>query len=106
MVSRPSPDFIELSGPFKNAVARREGLDKGYGVGSLDRDAKELRDLAVYLKEKRSCEEVAVMGHSTGCQDAVRLIQRYGKDEAFPKLTGIILQAAVCLLRSLYVLQH
>ena len=71
-------------------------------MGSLDRDAKELRDLAVHLKEERSCEEVAVMGHSTGCQDTVRLVQRHGKDEALPKLTGVILQAAVRLFRSLH----
>lgn len=39
---------------------------------------------------------LVIMGHSTGCQDAVRYVQRnYSVDPAAPPLLGVILQAPV-----------
>ena len=35
------------------------------------------------------------MGHSTGCQSAVRYVQRYGDDRAAARLLGVVLQAPV-----------
>lgn len=39
---------------------------------------------------------VVIMGHSTGCQDTVRYVQKnYSVDPAAPPLLGVILQAPV-----------
>jgi pimeloyl-ACP methyl ester carboxylesterase len=47
----------------------------GYGTGSLYRDALELELLVTFLVEHRGATAVAVVGHSTGCQDAVHLLR-------------------------------
>ncbi|KAG2447791.1 hypothetical protein HYH02_007248 [Chlamydomonas schloesseri] len=49
----------------------------GYGTGSLDRDAGDLRLLLGHLRRQHGITGVVLMGHSTGCQDAVRYTQRY-----------------------------
>ncbi|KAG2430183.1 hypothetical protein HXX76_010282 [Chlamydomonas incerta] len=49
----------------------------GYGTGSLDRDAADLRQLAAHLRRQHGIRGVVLLGHSTGCQDAVRYMQRY-----------------------------
>lgn len=38
---------------------------------------------------------VVIMGHSTGCQSAVRYVQRYGADRSAARLLGVVLQAPV-----------
>lgn len=38
-------------------------------------------------------QAVVLMGHSTGCQDAVRYAAKYGKAEDGPPVLGYILQA-------------
>ncbi|KAK7387805.1 hypothetical protein VNO78_22598 [Psophocarpus tetragonolobus] len=43
----------------------------GYGTSSLQQDAKELDQLINYLINKEDSEGVALLGHSTGCQDIV-----------------------------------
>ena len=48
----------------------------GFGVGSLDRDAAELRELLRCLLAEHGVAEVAVLGFSTGAQDAVHLLRR------------------------------
>ncbi|KAG2492435.1 hypothetical protein HYH03_009378 [Edaphochlamys debaryana] len=81
---------------------------QGYGTGSLDRDAADLHLLCQHLRAHHGVQEVVLMGHSTGCQDAVRYMQRYiadgegrgqeteAADEApVPRLLGTILQAPV-----------
>ena len=35
------------------------------------------------------------MGHSTGCQSAVRYVQRYTADRSAARLLGVVLQAPV-----------
>ncbi|PNW82539.1 hypothetical protein CHLRE_06g283034v5 [Chlamydomonas reinhardtii] len=49
----------------------------GYGTGSLDRDAADLRLLCAHLRQQHGIRGVVLVGHSTGCQDAVRYMQRY-----------------------------
>lgn len=50
----------------------------GWGSGSLDRDADEIARLARWLRRERGSCGVIILGHSTGCQDAVRYATRYG----------------------------
>eukprot|EP00879_Flechtneria_rotunda_P009118 GHRR01009546.1.p1 GENE.GHRR01009546.1~~GHRR01009546.1.p1 ORF type:complete len:358 (+),score=102.20 GHRR01009546.1:188-1261(+) len=67
---------------------------QGWGLASLDQDADELQQLAACLSQQQDCQAWVVMGHSTGCQDAIRFVQRHrhGPDS---KLAGVILQAPV-----------
>ena len=41
---------------------------------------------------------VVLLGHSTGCQDAVRYVQLHSKAAGAAHLAGVVLQAAVMLL--------
>ncbi|KAF6261958.1 hypothetical protein COO60DRAFT_1625154 [Scenedesmus sp. NREL 46B-D3] len=66
---------------------------QGWGLSSLDQDASELRLLAKCLAEQHDCSGWVLMGHSTGCQDAVRYVQRYRAEDS--KLAGVVLQAPV-----------
>ena len=68
----------------------------GYGVSSLDRDAAELEALLVTLRAK-GVEGVVVVGHSTGAQDAVRLVQTRAaaEAEASVALLGVALVSGV-----------
>lgn len=104
---------------------------QGWGVSSLDQDAKDILQLTIFLKAehssqvlaaadfalcqysflKRCCQTqffllqqnsshamqaVILVGHSTGCQDAVRyaeMVEQKGSDAA--PLAGIVLQAPV-----------
>ncbi|PNH04553.1 hypothetical protein TSOC_009285 [Tetrabaena socialis] len=78
---------------------------QGYGTGSLDRDADDLHLLSRFLKRRFGVAGWVLMGHSTGCQDAARFMQRFppggspqedGADGgAEPELLGTILQAPV-----------
>ncbi|VEU34125.1 unnamed protein product [Pseudo-nitzschia multistriata] len=66
----------------------------GFGHGSLDRDCSEIEELMKYLCEYRNAEEFALVGHSTGCQDAVHFLQHAGPE--FRKKTSLVaLQAPV-----------
>lgn len=90
---------------------------RGWGTSSLDRDARELLELSRHLREHRGIEGVVLLGHSTGCQDAVRYAEQErersaesasGDDDSgsgnkrataapppSPPLLGIVLQAPV-----------
>lgn len=46
----------------------------GYGCSSLAKDTEELAECLSYLQSKREATAFAVIGHSTGCQDAVHLL--------------------------------
>jgi pimeloyl-ACP methyl ester carboxylesterase len=46
----------------------------GYGVGSLRRDTDELSCLLSHLVAERGCANVALIGHSTGCQNTVHFL--------------------------------
>ena len=67
----------------------------GFGTGSLSRDAKELAQCVQYFRKlKRPGSKVVIMGHSTGCQDAIEYLTGAGSQER-PEIDGIILQGSV-----------
>jgi hypothetical protein len=66
----------------------------GFGHGSLARDCQELEELMQFLIDYRNAEEFALVGHSTGCQDAVYFLEK-GKPELRGKLKLVALQAPV-----------
>lgn len=72
----------------------------GFGTGSLERDARELAQLAVYLRTHRggADSKVVLMGHSTGCQDAMEYVTKLSHRADFDaraRLDGAVLQAPV-----------
>ena len=77
---------------------------RGWGTSSLDRDAAELLELSAHLRARRGVDGIALLGHSTGCQDAVRYAEREREQQrgregageiARAPLVGVILQAPV-----------
>ena len=46
----------------------------GFGCSSLEKNAAELAELLAYLQRSRGATAFDVIGHSTGCQDAVHLL--------------------------------
>ena len=66
----------------------------GFGHGSLQRDTDEISLLMKYLIEHHHAEKFCIIGHSTGCQNAIHLT-RYGESEVLEYLKGIVLQAPV-----------
>lgn len=69
----------------------------GWGTASLDTDADDIHLLAQYL-QKHASEGIVIIGHSTGCQDAVRYAQNRYKTvdkTVAPPLLGVVLQAPV-----------
>lgn len=66
----------------------------GWGTSSLDKDCAELAQCVAYLKEKKPDGKVVLMGHSTGCQDAMHYLVSPGA-ESRPPIDGAILQASV-----------
>ncbi|EFQ93677.1 hypothetical protein CFE70_004790 [Pyrenophora teres f. teres 0-1] len=67
---------------------------KGWGTGSLTRDARELNECVSYFKKLRPGKKVVVMGHSTGCQDIMEYLVGKYHDKREP-LDGVILQGGV-----------
>lgn len=69
----------------------------GWGAASLDGDADDLALLADHLGAGRGASEVALVGHSTGCQDAVRYAGRHAATgpPSRPALDAVVLQAPV-----------
>jgi pimeloyl-ACP methyl ester carboxylesterase len=65
-----------------------------WGVGSVSQDAEELGMLFGFLQKEYNFSEVIILGHSTGCQDAVMYLRKYGNLERF-KVTGVVLQGPV-----------
>jgi pimeloyl-ACP methyl ester carboxylesterase len=99
--SQTLSDSLEKSG-WSFVQVQLSSSYLGYGVSSLDADALELRMLAEALHSSHSCDQLVLMGHSTGCQDVVRYMSKYGpkpgSEEAEAKaaqVVGTILQAPV-----------
>ncbi|KAF2251191.1 DUF1749-domain-containing protein [Trematosphaeria pertusa] len=68
---------------------------KGWGTGSLKRDARELGDCVRYFKEEaRKGGKVVLMGHSTGCQDIMEYLVGAGC-EGRNAVEGVVLQGGV-----------
>ena len=68
---------------------------QGWGCSSVEKDAAELLSVVQKLKRSYGCEEFVILGHSTGCQDAVMYARNHKEAEFAPKLKGVILQGPV-----------
>ncbi|KAG7347420.1 DUF1749 domain containing protein [Nitzschia inconspicua] len=66
----------------------------GFGHGSLQRDCDELQELLSYLISYRNGKEFAIIGHSTGCQDAVYFL-KHGPNDLRSMIRLVALQAPV-----------
>lgn len=66
----------------------------GFGHGSLDNDVQELEQLLEYLIIHRQGERFCLVGHSTGCQDAVHFLKN-AADRYVNRLAFVVLQAPV-----------
>ncbi|ORZ04318.1 hypothetical protein BCR41DRAFT_425986 [Lobosporangium transversale] len=64
----------------------------GYGISSLQDDVKELDVLFKFLREERGKSRLFLVGHSTGCQDAISYAT-YGLHRSV--ILGMILQGPV-----------
>jgi len=67
---------------------------KGWGTGSLKRDAKEIASCVHYFQRLRPNTKILLMGHSTGCQDIMEYLVGEGCAER-PRVQGAILQAGI-----------
>lgn len=96
LLTVPYPASIAASLPSSWVLAEVliSSSYKGWGTSSLARDARELGDCVKYFKTLRPNKKVVLMGHSTGCQDAMEYV--IGKDaDNRPGLDGVILQGGV-----------
>jgi len=66
----------------------------GYGCGSLDRDVAEIAECMSYLDSTRTVSDLAFVGHSTGCQQAVHLMAT-APAPVRQKIRAVVLQAPV-----------
>lgn len=67
----------------------------GFGVGSLSEDADEIRSLVSHLTTVRGARKVVLIGHSTGCQDAVMFFSRFGATAEGRAVDSVILHGPV-----------
>lgn len=72
----------------------------GWGHSSLETDNKEIAQIISYLRSEKggSRQKVVLMGHSTGCQDALRYLSHHRYQPGFDTaldIDGAILQAPV-----------
>ncbi|OCL04582.1 siderophore biosynthesis lipase/esteras-like protein [Glonium stellatum] len=67
---------------------------KGWGTGSLKRDAQEIASCVRYFQKLRPTAKIVLMGHSTGCQDIMEYLVGEGCTER-PRVQGAILQASI-----------
>ena len=65
-----------------------------FGFGSLACDCEEIQKHVAFLKERFEFQNIALLGHSTGSQDALYFL-RYGKPVVTSLVSGIILQGGV-----------
>ncbi|KAL4534639.1 hypothetical protein Ndes2437A_g05409 [Nannochloris sp. 'desiccata'] len=68
---------------------------RGWGTSSITKDAEELNILCRTLRKEHKSEGVVIVGHSTGCQDAVMYAENYKTDASAAPLLGVVLQAPV-----------
>ncbi|MCJ1440641.1 MAG: hypothetical protein MMC23_001127 [Stictis urceolatum] len=71
-----------------------------FGTHSLTKDVEELTALVTYIRTLRPAGRVVLLGHSTGCQDAVHYLVSRGESEevrrtAPARVDGVVLQAPV-----------
>jgi pimeloyl-ACP methyl ester carboxylesterase len=96
LLTVPYPSEIAKSLPANWDIAEVliSSSYKGWGIGSLTRDARELGECVAYFKKLRPGKKVVIMGHSTGCQDIMEYVVGKDKDKR-EALDGIILQGGV-----------
>ena len=66
----------------------------GFGNGDLDRDSEEIAKLMTYLVCHHGAESFALVGHSTGCQNAVHFLAS-GDRDLVKMVKAVALQAPV-----------
>jgi pimeloyl-ACP methyl ester carboxylesterase len=96
LLTVPYPSSIAASLPasWKIAEVHISSSYKGWGTGSLERDAREIGECVAYFQNLRPGKKIVVMGHSTGCQDAMEYV--LGKNAGQrPAIDGMILQGGV-----------
>ncbi|KAH7385891.1 hypothetical protein BKA66DRAFT_63378 [Pyrenochaeta sp. MPI-SDFR-AT-0127] len=96
LLTVPYPTSIAASLPSSWVLAEvlLSSSYKGWGTGSLMRDARELGECVKYFKKLRPGKRVVLMGHSTGCQDIMEYVVGKGAHTR-PSLDGAILQGGV-----------
>jgi pimeloyl-ACP methyl ester carboxylesterase len=71
----------------------------GFGHGDLNRDTQEFAQLLVYLKTHHHAQTVAMIGHSTGCQNSIHFLKHAPDHDHHEDLTAllriVVLQAPV-----------
>ncbi|KAM0789170.1 hypothetical protein ACM66B_000018 [Microbotryomycetes sp. NB124-2] len=66
----------------------------GWGAASVLQDAQEIAQCVNYLVKVAQKNKIVLMGHSTGCQDAIAYTHlRSQQPDSTPNISGIILQA-------------
>ncbi|GAB7345646.1 hypothetical protein MBLNU457_3936t2 [Dothideomycetes sp. NU457] len=67
-----------------------------WGVGSLDKDVAEISKAVAYFRNLRPHGKIIIMGHSTGCQDAIHYVTSVApQGQQRAEIDGFILQAPV-----------
>ncbi|CAG5164544.1 uncharacterized protein ALTATR162_LOCUS6668 [Alternaria atra] len=96
LLTVPYPSEIAKSIPSNWVIAEVliSSSYKGWGTGSLARDARELGECVSYFRKLRPGKKIVVMGHSTGCQDIMEYLLGKGCEER-EALDGVILQGGV-----------
>ncbi|EOA90325.1 hypothetical protein ACJQWK_07633 [Exserohilum turcicum] len=96
LLTVPYPSEISKSLPPNWAIAEvlLGSSYRGWGIGSLSRDARELGECVSYFKSLRPGKKIVVMGHSTGCQDIMEYVVGKGREKREP-LDGVMLQGGV-----------
>jgi pimeloyl-ACP methyl ester carboxylesterase len=88
------PTIISQVLPSDWAVAQvllRSSYD-GWGTRSLQKDVRELAQCVEYFRTLNPSGKILLMGHSTGCQDAMEYVVGRGHENR-PSIDGAILQA-------------
>lgn len=79
---------------WRCAQALLSSFGAGWGTASVEQDAVELAKIVEYYR-KSGASRVVLLGHSTGCQDAIAYLHLKRSRSDMPTLDGIILQAPV-----------
>ena len=90
----PLSRALESEGGVSVVQVLLSSSHSGYGTSSLDQDAEELEELVRFLQAEAEAD-YGIVGHSTGCQDAVRFCRRILRAQSVPKPSFVILQAPV-----------
>jgi pimeloyl-ACP methyl ester carboxylesterase len=95
---------VPYTSPLNDACLRSDGWSLvqpvlsssylGFGHGSLARDTREIDELLSYLICHRGAEAFCIVGHSTGCQNAVHYLA-HGHASLVDRVELVVLQAPV-----------